>query len=257
MTDEVEYGARGILGLLVPQANTTAELEVQAMMAPDVALLTGRLVSPAPDLGTRLDDYLAHIDTYIASFGNAPLHGIGFLITGSTYHMSPAEEDDFFAKLSEKYGYPIVSAGQSIRRAFTSLDARCIALVSPYPEWLTAKSAAYWQRAGVEIAGIEAPTQVGGFHNIYTLRGEAVLAAARRLAPLKADVILLAGAGMPTFGPIMRLADEGVTPISSNFCMGWQLRGMRGEGGSPRNLLRPEAAWRRTFAERFPRAVIG
>ena len=43
MKGEVEYGARGILGLLVPQANTTAEPEVQIMLDPDIAVLTGRL----------------------------------------------------------------------------------------------------------------------------------------------------------------------------------------------------------------------
>lgn len=45
LTDEVEYGARGTLGLLVPQANTTAEPEVQALLDTDIALLTGRLTN--------------------------------------------------------------------------------------------------------------------------------------------------------------------------------------------------------------------
>ena len=260
MSETLEYGARGVLGLLVPQANTTAELEVQPMMEPDVALLTGRLVSPAPDLGGRLDDYLTHIETFIAGFANTPLSGVGFLITGSTYHLAPDEEDAFFAALGGKYGYPIISAGQAIRRAFAALGARRIALVSPYPAWLTEKSIAYWKRAGVEIAGVEAPQQVGGFHNIYTLRGAAVLAAARKLVPLKADAILLAGAGMPTLGPIMKLADEGARPISSNFCMAWQLAGMA-DGGAPGEkpigeLLGPHAPWRARFAARFPQAAV-
>ena len=54
MKNEVEYGARGILGLLVPQANTTAEPEVQIMLDPDIALLTGRLTSPQPEMRERL-----------------------------------------------------------------------------------------------------------------------------------------------------------------------------------------------------------
>lgn len=259
MNNDVQYGARGILGLLVPQANTTAELEVQAMMEPDVALLTGRLVSAAPDLQGRLADYLEHIDTFIASFANTPLSGVGFLITGSTYHMGPDEEDDFFAALSGKCGYPVISAGQSIRRAFAALGAKRIGLVSPYPAWLTDKSVAYWERAGVAIAGIEAPEQVGGFHNIYTLRNAAVLAAARRLAPLKTDLVLLAGAGMPTLGPIMQLADAGMVPISSNFCMAWQLlqlaAGRRADGDSLARLLRGDAGWRAAFSLRYPSAA--
>ena len=256
MNNEVEYGARGTLGLLVPQANTTAEPEVQAMLAPDIALLTGRLTSPKPELKDRLADYLIHLETFIDTFSNAPLTGLGFLITGSTYHMSPDEEDQYFSKAGAARGYPFVSAGQSIRRAFKALGAKRIALVSPYPDWLTAKSIAYWQRAGVEILGVESPQKVGGFHNIYTLRNDSVLQAARRLLPLKPDVILLAGAGMPTLGPIMALADSGMPAISSNFCMAWQLNQMAtghpSDEASIAQLMHGEAEWRRIFTARFP-----
>ena len=258
MKNEVEYGAQGILGLLVPQANTTAEPEVQIMLDPDLALLTGRLMSPQPEMRERLDDFLTNIDQFIESFSNAPLAGLGFLITGSTYHLDHPAEDDFFEQLGQRYGYPIVSAGQSIRRAFVALGAKRIGLVSPYPTWLTELSAAYWRRAGVEIVGVEAPESVGGFHNIYTLRNESVLEAAKRLVPLKPDVILLAGAGMPTLGPIMALADQGHAAISSNFCMAWQLMQMGSKNYLDREsitrLMRSDAPWRSAFVTRYPSA---
>lgn len=226
LNDEVEYGARGTLGLMVPQANTTAEPEVQAMLGTDIALLTTRMTSPQAELQNRLDDYLTYIESYIDTFSNAPLSGLGFLITGSTYHLNPEQEDRFFEDLGVHRKYPIVSAGQSIRRSFSALNAKRIGLVSPYPDWLTEKSVAYWKRAGVEILGVETPQKVGGFHNIYTIRNEAVMQAVRRLLPLKPDLILLAGAGMPTLGSIMALTDLGMPAISSNFCMAWQLNQM-------------------------------
>ena len=260
LNNEVEYGAQGTLGLLVPQANTTAEPEVQAMLAPDIALLTGRLTSPKPELKDRLEDYLIHIESFIDTFSNAPLTGLGFLITGSTYHLNPGEEDQFFEKAGAARGYPIVSAGQSIRRAFKALGAKRIGLVSPYPDWLTANSIAYWKRAGVEILGVESPQKVGGFHNIYTLRNDSVLQAARRLLPLKPDVILLAGAGMPTLGPIMALTDLGMPAISSNFCMAWQLNQLAADHASDEasiaQLMRIDATWRSIFTARFPGARL-
>ena len=260
MNNEVEYGAHGTLGLLVPQANTTAEPEVQAMLGRDIALLTGRLTSPQPELRDRLVDFLQGIEGFIDTFANAPLSGLGFLITGSTYHWSPNQEDAYFEELGQQYGYPIVSAGQSIRRAFETLGAKRIGLVSPYPQWLTDMSAAYWARAGVKIIGIESPNQVGGFHNIYTLRNATVLEAAKRLIPLKPDVILLAGAGMPTLGPIMALSDLEIPAISSNFCMTWQLNQMASgqfvDAASLDALMQPKAPWRTIFAERFPAAAM-
>lgn len=258
MNHEVEYGARGILGLLVPQANTTAEPEVQIMLDPDIALLTGRLTSPQPEMRERLEDFLTNIDQFIESFSNAPLAGLGFLITGSTYNFEHSAEDAYFEQMSQRYGYPIISAGQSIRRAFTALGAKRVGLVSPYPQWLTERSAAYWARTGVELVGIESPQAVGGFHSIYTLRNDAVLAAAERLLPLKPDLILLAGAGMPTLAPIMALADRGCAAISSNFCMAWQLMQMpSGDYLNPESLLRlmrREAPWREAFRLRYPAA---
>ena len=259
MKNEVEYGVQGILGLLVPQANTTAEPEVQILLDPDIALLTGRMTSPGADLPERLNDFLKNIDQFISTFSNAPLSGIGFLITGSTYHFEHDEEDAHFEQLSQRYGYPIISAGQSIRRAFTALGVKRIGLVSPYPQWLTAESSNYWKRTGVQIVGTEAPQSEGGFHNIYTLRNDQVLAAAERLLPLKPDLILLAGAGMPTLGPIMALSDLGCAAVSSNLCMAWQLMQMTSKVYLNRDalarLMSPTAPWRKAFALRYPSAV--
>jgi len=85
-----------------------------------------------------------------------------------------------------------------------------------------------------------------------------VLAAAERLLPLEPDLILLAGAGMPTLAPIMKLADRGVAAISSNFCMAWQLMQMpSGDYLNRKSLTRlmlPEAPWRTAFRLRYPAA---
>ena len=98
------------------------------------------------------------------------------------------------------------------------------------------------------------------FHNIYTLRNDSVLQAARRLLPLKPDVILLAGAGMPTLGPIMALTDLGMPAISSNFCMAWQLNHLAADHASDEasiaQLMRIDATWRSIFTARFPGARL-
>lgn len=255
----LEYGARGVLGLLVPQANTTSEPEVNALLGADLALLVGRLTSAAADMRDRLDHYLQRIDSYIDTFGDAPLDALGFLITGSTYLLAHDDEDAFFAKVAAARGYPVVSAGQSIRRALKAMGAKRIGLVSPYPGWLTERSIDYWKRAGMNIVAVEAPSSPGGFHDIYVMRGPAVLAAAQRLADKKPDVVLLTGAGMPTLGPMIALARAGLVPLSSNFCMAWQVeqRGATGPEAAAalRRLLEPQAGWHRLFAERFPSSV--
>ena len=260
MVDTVEYGARGILGLVVPQANTTAEPEVNALLGADLAVLVARMTSRAPTLQERLEHYVERIESYFDTFGEAPLNGAGFLITGSTYRMPHDEEDAFFAALGKKRGYPIVSAGQSIRRAFAALSAKRVGLVSPYPDWLTERSLDYWKRAGMNIVGVEKPESPGGFHAIYTIRGASVLAAARRMAAKKPDVILLAGAGMATLGTIIHMAEEGMPAMSSNVCMAWQMELMGKGAGDGASLLRSwlakGAAWQALLKQRFPAAIL-
>lgn len=257
----MEYGSRGIVGLLVPQANTTAEAEISVLLGADLALLAGRLTSAAPDLAGRMDDYLRHIASFAASFGGAPLAGLGFLVTGPSYCLEHSEEDALFASLGEERGYPVVSAAQSMRRAIAALGARRAGVVSPYPDWLTAQSVDYWRRAGLDVVGVEAPERNGGFHDIYTIRGASVLAAARRLAAAKPEVILLLGSGMPTLAPMITLIDEAAaTPLSPNLCMAWQLEQIAcrasADAASLRRLLQRNAAWRGALAARFPAALL-
>ncbi len=260
MTAAVEYGSRGIVGLLVPQANTTAEAEVSVLLGPDLALLASRLTSAAPDLRERMDHYLEHAASFAATFGDAPLAALGFQVTGPSYRLRHGEEDALFAKLGTACGCPVVSAAQSIRRAVAVLGATRVGVVSPYPDWLTGQSLDYWRRAGLDVVGVEAPERTGGFHDIYTIRGASVLAAARRLAAAKPEVVLLLGSGMPTLAPMLALIDDGATPLSPNFCMAWQLEQIAGgasaDAASLRRLLQRNAAWRGALAARFPAALL-
>jgi maleate isomerase len=52
-----DLGARGLVGLLTPRENPTAEPETSVLLAPDVALLAARMQSPAPSMAQRLIDY--------------------------------------------------------------------------------------------------------------------------------------------------------------------------------------------------------
>jgi hypothetical protein len=68
---------------------------------------------------------------------------------------------------------------------------------------------------------------------------------------------------MPTLGPMIALARAGLVPLSSNFCMAWQIEELGtkrrsrapADAASLKRLLRPQAAWHRVFAERFPSSV--
>src|SRR4029077_2223460 len=100
-----------------------------------------------------------------------------------------------------------------------------IALVSPYPAWLTEAGLAFWKSAGIDVvevavlAGDTADTR-----NVYDVGSADAVAAARKLARRDMDVLLLSGTGMPTLGAVGELTRlYGKPVLSSNLCLAWAL----------------------------------
>ena len=134
MTD---YGAAGLLGVLVPQANTTVEPELWALLLPDWSMLAARLTSGAGSIAERLVDYTDRIDATAAQFANAPVTALAFACTGASYLAGAAEEDAVVARVSAAHGVPLVTAARASTAALRAMGAQRVALLSPYPEDLT------------------------------------------------------------------------------------------------------------------------
>jgi maleate isomerase len=249
MAMNLEYGARGLVGVLTPQANSTVEPELSLLLDGEIGMLTARLTSPSPDLKVRLLDYFTRLDDALATLGAAPLRVLGFACTGTSYLLDPAEEEAKFSTLP----MPLITAAAAVKRGLDELGARNIAIVSPYPAWLTEACVAHWRRAGMQIRGVTVPESPGGFHAIYTTRGRAVLAAMREAEALRPNAVVLAGTGLPTLAAVA--ANAGPPALSSNLCLAWRMEAVLGNAMALSHWLGPEAPWRERLASRFPAAV--
>jgi maleate cis-trans isomerase len=214
----VEYAPRGLLGVLTPQANTTVEPELAALLPPGIAMLNARMTSAKPTIVARLLDYLASLEACSAQFANAPIGAIAFACTGASYYAGVAEEEAAVQRISAARGVPFVTAGHAVRDAFHALGARRIGLVSPYPRDLTDAAAAYWQALGFEVVRVSgSELKEGVFHPIYAMSGEGAHQALMALDPRGLDGIAMLGTGMPTLAPILRTPFHGGVPVLS--CM--------------------------------------
>ena len=217
-----EYGP--VIGIAVPQANTTVEPEMQALLGAGHTLLTARLTSPSPDSRQRLVDYIDTLGQTLAQFDVAPLQVAGFACTGSSYLIGPDDESVRLQALSAGRGYPVLSAAQSILQALQVLGARRIALLSPYPAWLSSAGQAYWGACGLTITQVVGlPQELLDTRNIYKLRTAAVLQVFDTLDVSGCDAVLLSGTGMPTLG-VMAERPLAVPLLSSNLCLAWAMR---------------------------------
>ena len=81
----LEYAPRGLVGMLTPQANTTAEPEFNILWPRGVAMISGRLMSDKNLLNDRLVDYFDSYNQALKQFANAPIGVAAAACTGASY----------------------------------------------------------------------------------------------------------------------------------------------------------------------------
>lgn len=223
MSDPLEYGKAGVMGVLTPQANTTVEPELWALMPPHWSMLNARLVSDKPTIPDRLVDYTTKFDDTADRFANAPVDVIAAACTGASYLIGVEEEARIVAEIEARRHVPFITAALASVAALRVLNARKIALLSPYPETLNTASTPYWEAHGFEVVAKAGPAlEDAAFHPIYAMGGDAVLGAYRKLADTDADAVLMLGTGMATLRPILAGHSDGLLPaISCNLALVW------------------------------------
>lgn len=251
----LDYGTAGLVGLLVPQANTIAEAEIGVLAEPDIAVAVSRLTCFESDSRTRLLGYFHNAAAALRAFDTARPQVALFACTGSTYLIGLAEEDRAFAALP----VPVVSAARAVLAALDALQARRIALVSPYPTWLNDACALFWRSQGREIVEVRGP---GGDRSdtrrIYRLGTSDALDALRGVKARDIDCIVVTGTGMPTLSAIASAANAAPV-LSSNLCLAWaarqRLAGAELDRASLQAWLATTAPWRARLAMRFPHSM--
>ena len=80
-----DYGKKGLIGVLTPQANTTVEPEFWTLLPTGWSLINARLTSCKNTIESRLIDYTKNFEQVAEEFGNAPLDLIASACTGASY----------------------------------------------------------------------------------------------------------------------------------------------------------------------------
>ncbi len=221
----IEYGSKGLVGLLTPQANTTVEPEFWSLLPPHFSAINGRLISSKNTIEERLVDYFERIEQSAQQFANAPIGCIAIACTGASYLVGRDREDELMGNIAARHKVKVLTAATAMVESLNALNAKNIALSSPYPAALTQSSVEYWESRGFKVVDIvTAETDDTQFHPIYSIAADS---AARTLEPLKkkpgVDAIIMLGTGMPTLGAIGLVAGwDGPPVLSCMLAMGWR-----------------------------------
>ncbi|MEM7253382.1 MAG: hypothetical protein AAF493_18355 [Pseudomonadota bacterium] len=250
----LDYASRGLLGMLVPQSNATVEAESWMLLPPGWSMVASRLLSAAPEMEHRLVDYIEQLPSALKTFGTAPLSAVAFACTGSSYLIGRERETAIIDALT--VDVPVVTAGLAVVQALSALDAKRVALVSPYDPDLTQASQAYWESWGIDVVTVvEATTDRTLSHPIYGLSaGDINRAVQRARQTEQADAVLVLGTGASS---LTSLRHNHSTPvISCNVALVWASiqAARRLDDAEPiesvNHWLGPNAHWRHRFDNR-------
>jgi maleate isomerase len=256
-----DYGPRGFIGVLTPQANTTVEPELNILMPPGVGVVNARLVSARPAMEDRLAEYFDTLDASVAQFGDAALRALGVACTGSSYLAGRDEEDRIFGELARRRGVLATNSALATVDALQALGARRIGLVSPYPDSLLQKSIGYWESRGLAVAGVAKVVATpadhersGIAHSIYALGSDSVMQALTGLRGQRLDAVVMLGTGMPSLQSIVRRPSlDGAPVLSCTLALAWRcVLAVEGAACTKESLLEWIAAshWKARWQDR-------
>ncbi|MEZ2126639.1 MULTISPECIES: hypothetical protein [unclassified Sinorhizobium] len=218
------YGWAGRVGLIVPPANTTIEPEIVAALPAGVSLhatrLPGRVVSDTSiGLRERFIGYNASLAQTADSFGGADLSALCFGVTGSCYLVGHKGEEALLRDLRAGGVQNVVTAARALGELINKIGARRIALVVPYPDWLTELAIRYWNEIDLDVVQVEALSNVV---SIYSVDTQNVVTTSEKIRGSNAEIVVLSGTGVATLPAIERLASSMNIPvISSNLSLAW------------------------------------
>ncbi len=144
-------------GVLIPPANTTAEVEYNRLLPPTLQAHVGRVpllgTGTEPDPRRRGDEA---VECQARMLGTAGIEVISLAETSASL-LAEDYDEVIIRRMSEASGVPAVTAGQAIYQAVRALGARRIALVAPVAMAVLEREKHYYEtRHGLKVTALEA-----------------------------------------------------------------------------------------------------
>lgn len=208
------------IGFIIPSSNRMVEQELAPAAGAGVAVHVARLRMTGPHART-IEQLVPAVADAARTLDDARCDAIVFHCTANSTSEGAGGERRLLDALRSATGAAVTTTATAIRDALEALRARRIVLVTPYDRAVTEHEAAFFEAAGVNVAGMLARSLAGS--DAYCAEPPAAWAEAlRSVARPDADAYVLSCANISSF-PIIAQAEEALARpvVTSNQAVLW------------------------------------
>lgn len=219
--EQLDYGSRARVGLIVPSANTAAEPEIRAVLPPDVSLHVTR-VKLTGSSRADIEGMAAGATEAATLLAHARVDLVAFHCTAASAWAADADES-LRHDIEARSGLPATTTATALLAALQKLDVRRISLISPYTDEINARERRFLEAHDIEVLNAHG-LGLSNPHDMYAVEPRTWLELAARHTRADAAACFISCAAIRTAGVIGKLEARLAMPVlTSNQVMAWDL----------------------------------
>ncbi|MGE0807585.1 MAG: aspartate/glutamate racemase family protein [Burkholderiaceae bacterium] len=216
------YGARGLVGLIVPSVNINCEPEFHRLMPRGVTVHTARVLSDGAVTQAHYDTMAAGTTDAARLLGTASPDLIVYACTSGSLL---CDRESIKAEMTRVSGTPVTTTIDAVLEALAMFGAKSIALATPYRQFVTDGEIAFLEQNGYRVRSALG-LDLGRTHEekllLHRVPPESIRQLALAADSREADVLFLSCTGFGALDVIDRLeAELGKPVITSNQATIW------------------------------------
>lgn len=211
------------IGLMVPVNNTTMDTEMRAWLPAGSTCITLRIprgkgvLTPAD-----LPEYVGQAMKMAEAFADGRVDLVVYGCTAAGFMMGPARDAEIASGLAAVTGKPVVTTASAMVAVLRHLQAREIALVTPYTDLVNERLQAFLAQSDIRV-GVLSSFGAGTVDELAAITSEEIAERARAVMRDALDAMFIACSQLPTRDILPLLEEEFRRPVWSSIrATAWQ-----------------------------------
>lgn len=204
------------VALMVPVNNTTMERELLAWLPANTQVTTLR-IPRGNGLLTRetIPAYKKQAIELAASLAGLPIDILAYGCTAASFLSGPTGDAELAIELARVVGKPVVTTAQAMVLALKAVNARKIALVTPYQDLVNNQLKVFLTEGGIEVLAFDS-LRAANVDELGKIKSDAVARMARATLHEGCDALFIACSQLPTHDILSALSVEFSRPVLSS-----------------------------------------